>query len=165
MQNRNVVPRARPRVAQVPGRDAARTIEFDCSAVATLLDQQAPKPPPDLDAEIEVVAATTEAARGSKDRFAHTLKRQGAALAVEGSRPMLPLAAPPPTEDEIDEEADTQEEVGPSSATRSMASAPEPVAFEIEAPPVSLRPRGRWQLPFAIALVTASAAALVAVLL
>lgn len=164
MQNRNVVPRGRPRAPHVPGRDAARTIEFDCSAVANLLDQQAPKPAPDLDAEIEVVAAAAERATAAKDRFAHTMKRQGAALRVEGSRPMLPLAAPPPTEDEIDEEADTQEQVEHTAATRSMPAVSEPVAIDSVPPDLAPRPRVRWHLPVAIAMVAASAVALVAAL-
>jgi hypothetical protein len=163
MQNRNVVSRARPR-AQAPQRDAARTIEFDCTAVANLLDAQSTKPPaPDLDAEIEVVSASPEqAARASKDRFAHTMKRAGAALAAEGSRPMLPLAAPPITEEEI-EEADTNEELGPNAVTRAMAVVNEP-AFELPAPAPAARARGSWLLPLGVALVTGSAVMLLSVL-
>lgn len=164
MQNRNVVPRARPPIARTPGRDAARTIEFDCSAVANLLDQQTPKPPPDLDAEIEVVASASQTSRAAKDRFAHTLKRPGSVLAVEGSRPMLPLAAPPPTEDEIDEEADTEEEVEHTSVTRSMAATPDPIAFEAPVPQLAPRGRGAWFVVLGVVLLTASAVALLGAL-
>ena len=173
MQNRNVVPRGRPRVVQPPGRDAARTIEFDCRAVANLLDQQTPKPP-DLDAEIEVVAAAAERARAARDRFAHTMRRAGAELKVEGSQPMprivegsrpaLPLAAPPITEEEIEDETDTQEDVSRSATTRAMDAFDEP---SIELPQPAPRPRRRnaWALPFALALVAASAGAIVAALI
>ena len=164
MQNRNVVSRARGRAAQPPPRDTARTIEFDCTAVANLLDAQTAKPAaPDLDAEIEVVSASSaEAARASKERFAHTMKRAGAALAVEGSRPMLPLAAPPITEEEIEEDvADTQEEVEQSAVTRAMAVVDEPV-YEM---PAVARRRGAWVLPLAVALLTASVVALLGVLI
>lgn len=165
MQNRNVVPRGRQRAVPPQGRDAARTIEFDCSAVANLLDQQTPKPPPDLDAEIEVVAVTeAHASRASKDRFAHTLKRQGQALAVEGSRPMLPLAAPPITEEELDDETDTQEDLGPAAVTRAMRVVDES-AFEMPVPAPAAPRRGSWLMPLSIALVCASAVGVLAALI
>jgi hypothetical protein len=167
MQNRNVVPRGRARKVESP-RDAARTIEFDCTAVANLLDAQTAKPAaPDLDAEIEVVATSAEQAARSRDRFAHTMKRAGAALAVEGSRP-LPLPAPPITEEEIEEGTDTEEIVEQSAVTRSMSAVDEiPYELPFEAPPAptpAVRARGSWLLPISLVLFVGSAVALIYVL-
>lgn len=168
MQNRNVVPRGRARKVEAP-REAARTIEFDCTAVANLLDAQTAKPAaPDLDAEIEVVATSAEQAARSKDRFAHTMKRAGAALAVEGSRP-LPLPAPPITEEEPDEGTDTEENVVEQSAVTRSMSAVDEVAYELpfQAPPAPApvaSPRGSWLLPISLVLFVGSAVALIYVL-
>jgi hypothetical protein len=164
MQNRNVVPRGRARKVETP-RDAARTIEFDCTAVANLLDAQTAKPAaPDLDAEIEVVAGSSTPSGPAKDRFAHTLKRAGAALAVEGSRP-LPLPAPPITEEEIEDSADTTEDPGPAAVTRSMAVIDE-LPFEVPAPaPAAPVRRRSWLLPVSLVMFAGSAAALIYVLL
>ncbi len=163
MQNRNVVPRGRAR-KQEP-RDA-RTIEFDCTAVANLLDAQTAKPAaPDLETEIEVVATSAEQAARAKDRFAHTLRRAGAALAVEGSRP-LPLPAPPITEEEVEDGVDTVEDAGPAAITRAMAAVDEPpfeLPFEAPAPMPVVRTRS-WLLPLSLVLFVGSAVALIYVL-
>ena len=163
MQNRNVVPRGRARKPEAT-RDAARTIEFDCTAVASLLDAQTAKPAaPDLETEIEVVATSAEQAARAKDRFAHTLRRAGAALAVEGSRP-LPLPAPPITEEEVEDGDDTVEDAGPAAVTRAMAAVDEPpfeIAFETPMPVVRTR---SWLLPLSLVLFAGSAVALVYVL-
>lgn len=164
MQNRNVVPRGRAR-KQAP-RESARTIEFDCAAVANLLDAQLAKPPaPDLDAEIEVVATSSEQAARSKDRFAHTLRRAGQELAVEGSRP-LPLPAPPITEEEVQDGTDTEETVHPEAVTRAMAAVEElPFELPFEAAPAPVvRARGSWLLPISLVLFVGSAVALIYVL-
>lgn len=147
MQNRNVVPRGRPAKPQAP-RDAARTIEFDCTAIADVLDSVTPKPPPDLDAEIEVVAAV-----------AHTLKRPSTVLAVAGSRSMLPLPAPPITEEEIEEGLALEEDFAQGSVTRARAVVHEP-AFEVHLVPPR-NARRSWLLPISIVLVLASAAGVV----
>ncbi len=169
MQNRNVVSRARTAQPQVP--TAARTIEFDCRAIAAVLDAQtATAAAPDLDAEIEVVATTSgHEARSAKDRFAHTLKRpgaalksEGAALKIEGSQPMLPFAAPPVTAEAVEHGADNEEEVEPAAVTRAMAVVHEP-ALEVVHP--IARARRWWLLPLAIVMFGGSVVALISVVM
>ncbi|MEO7093862.1 MAG: hypothetical protein ABI175_11470 [Polyangiales bacterium] len=163
MQNRNVVPRARPARPHV-ARESTRTIEFDCSQIANVLDAVTAKPPaPDLEAEIEVVAAMAAPSGRSKDRFAHTLKRRGAELKAEGSRPMLPLAAPPITEEELD--IDTSEDAEPAAVTRAMHAAAEPMIEAAPVLPVRVRPRRSWILPVSAVLFVGSAIALIAAVL
>ena len=89
MANRHVVVR---RVADKP-RIEARTAEIDCTPFAKLSeDQEAAGDQPDLDAEIEVVAALPDVpARAA--RFAHTLPREA------------PKAEAGVTDDEPDEPA------------------------------------------------------------
>ncbi len=158
MQNRNVVARGRA-AKHKPQRDAAQTIEFDCTAIANVLDAVTPKPAPDLDAEIEVVATSSAASSHAKDRFAHTLKRPNAVLAVEGSRSLLPLPAPPITEEEMEEGYfDTQEDFAQGSVTRAMAVVAEP-AFEVHRPVV--RAHRTWLLPVSVLLLAASVVALI----